>query len=85
MLDEYTARNNAALVELKETHRVDIRALPKEVLAALRTISAESVWRLAQHDDLSRRIFDSFENFSTNVIEYHKISEQAYLAARDDT
>ena len=33
MLDEYTARNNAALIELVETHGVQVKKLPDDVLA----------------------------------------------------
>ena len=38
MLDEYTARNNAALVELVETHGVQVRKLPDDVLAEIASV-----------------------------------------------
>ena len=42
MLDEYTARNNAALVDLRQKG-VQIKPLPDDVVQALRSISAEVI------------------------------------------
>ncbi len=82
MLDEYTARNDAALVELIETHKVDLQALPNDVLQALRKISEEVVLETAQTSPLARKIFDSFKQYQQGVQAYHAVSEQAYLNAR---
>ena len=54
MLDEYTARNNSALVELVETHGVDVRKLPDDVIAELRRLSAEVLDELGQDSEICR-------------------------------
>ncbi|MDA8781708.1 TRAP transporter substrate-binding protein [Porticoccaceae bacterium] len=82
MLDEYTARNNTALVELVETHGVELRKLPDDVVAQLRRLSEEVVAELAQDNDISRRIAESVKAFQEQAKAYHGISEEAYYEAR---
>ena len=82
MLDEYTARNNSALVELVETHGVDVRKLPDDVVAELRRLSAEIVEELAEDTEISRRIAESVKAFQKQAMTYHEISEEAYYRAR---
>ena len=48
LLDEYTASNNKALKELIETHGVELRKLPDDVIAALRESSREVVAEIAE-------------------------------------
>lgn len=82
MQTEYIARNNQALEALVNDHGVDVRKLPDAVLERLRTLSAEVVAEIADKDELSRRIFESFETFRRQVIQWSNISERAYLNAR---
>ena len=82
MLDEYTARNNSALVELVETHGVDVRKLPDDVIAELRRLSAEVLEELAEESEISRRIAESVKAFQKQAMTYHEISEEAYYRAR---
>ena len=82
MLDEYTARNNTALVELVETHGVEVRQLPDEVVAELRRLSAEVLEELAEDSEISKRIAESVEAFKQQAMTYHGISEEAYYNAR---
>ncbi|UCC55842.1 MAG: TRAP transporter substrate-binding protein DctP [Gammaproteobacteria bacterium] len=82
MLAEYTARNNAALKTLVEEHGVDVRRLPDEVLERLRELSHEVVSEIAAKDPLSGRVYDSFTQFSEQVIAWNDISERAYLNVR---
>ena len=83
MLDEYTARNNAALRELVDKHGVQLRKLPDDVLAALHAASDEVLEDLAAKDPMARKVHDSFRAFLADVAAYHRISEQAYINARD--
>ena len=85
---EYTARNNAALRELRETHGIDIRSLPMEVLAKLKEISDVVVQEIAEkeNDPFAYRVYNSYMDFQRNVRQWHSISEKAYydvLAALD--
>jgi TRAP-type mannitol/chloroaromatic compound transport system substrate-binding protein len=85
MLSEFTARNNAALDTLINEHNVQLRRLPEDVIAALRTASAEVVAEIADADPLAKRIYDSYMTFLRDVRRYHSISEQAYLNVRTDS
>ena len=84
MLDEFTARNNAALREMIEVHGVKLRKLPDDVLAALYKGSEEAMARLIESDPLAAEVQASFADFLRNVRAYHEISEQAYINARRD-
>ena len=79
---EYMARNHQALQVLKNEHHVDVRKLPDEVLARLRALSEEVVAELAEKDEFSRRVFESFNSFRDQVVEWQDISERAFLNAR---
>ena len=83
MLDEYTARNNRALQELVDKHGVQLRRLPDDVLIALKEASRESVEELAASDPMAAKVYASFLRFYEGVKNYHHISEQAYINARD--
>ncbi|MEE4278881.1 MAG: TRAP transporter substrate-binding protein [Halieaceae bacterium] len=84
MLDEFTARNNRALRELVERHKVKLRRLPDDVMAALYRGSEEAIQRLVDSDPLAARVYESFSSFLEDVRAYHEISEQAYINARRD-
>jgi TRAP-type mannitol/chloroaromatic compound transport system substrate-binding protein len=82
MVDEYTANNNAALHELVNVHKVEVRRLSDDVLARLKQLSDEVVHEVAQKSDLGRRVFDSYNKFYQQAKAWHDISERAYLNAR---
>lgn len=83
MLDEYTARNNAALVELKEKHQVDVRAFPQDVIEQLRSLSETALEELAASDPSIRKVYESYKAYRKGVVAYHEISERAYINTRD--
>lgn len=84
MLDEYTARNSSALQDLLRNHpRVQLRELPEDVLAALRRASDDALRELVEGDPASRRVYASWRAFADKVWPYHRISEQAYINARE--
>ncbi len=83
MLDEFTARNNAALKELVETHDVQLRRLPDDVLKALWEGSEVAMQALVAKDPMAAKVHASFISFYEGVRAYHHISEQAYINARD--
>ena len=84
LLAEYTARNNAALIELVEVHGVEVRRLPDDVLAELKKISLKITEEIVDDDPLSQRIYASYQQYRKGVIEFHEISERAYINARAD-
>lgn len=83
MLNEFTARNNAALRTLVDEHNVQLRQLPEDVLNALQNAAHEVLAEAAGDDPLAQRIYQSYMDFYADVKAYHAISEQAYINARD--
>ena len=82
-LDEYLARNNQALTELIEVHGVELRKLPDDVIEEFRVISNEILSDLAKEDEVIGKVYDSYIEFKDNVTEYHKISEDSFIEARN--
>ncbi|MBV1932566.1 MAG: TRAP transporter substrate-binding protein DctP [Porticoccaceae bacterium] len=82
MLDEYTARNNAALVSLVDEHGVQVRRLPDDVLIELHRISDEVLAELVAKDPQAKRVYESQKAFQKQATDYHEISEEAYYRAR---
>ena len=83
MLDEYLAKNNQALTELVEVHGVELRRLPDDVIEEFRTISDQILEELAQEDETIEKVYNSYKSFKKDVSEYHKISEDAFIEARN--
>jgi TRAP-type mannitol/chloroaromatic compound transport system substrate-binding protein len=83
MLDEFTARNNAALTDLVTNHGVQLRRLPDEILLALYRGSETVMRKLVAEDPLAAKVHASYQKFYEGVRAYHHISEQAYINARD--
>ena len=83
MLDEYLAKNNQALTELVEVHGVELRRLPDDVIEEFRMISDQILEELAQEDETIAKVYNSYKSFKQDVSEYHKISEDAFIEARN--
>ena len=83
VLDEFTARNAVALKAMVEEHGVEVRRLPDDVLQRFAELSKDVVEEAAADDELAGRILTSYQNFLAEVRDYHAISEQAYINARD--
>ena len=82
MLDEYTSRNNQALISLVNDHNVELRKLPDDVLAEFKRITKELLVEMTQEDESSKKIYESLSNFQQNVSQYHEISEEAIYELR---
>ncbi|MCC6562253.1 MAG: TRAP transporter substrate-binding protein DctP [Xanthomonadales bacterium] len=82
MLAEYTARNQDALKQLIETHKVEFRRLPDPVLAALRQQADAVLADLAQSDAFAKRVHDSYVAYREQVRAWAAISEVAFYQAR---
>jgi len=81
MLDEYTARNNAALNDLRSKD-IKILPLPDDVIARLKTISGQVIEESAAADPMFKKVYGSYSDFLKNVSDYHAISEEAYYKIR---
>ena len=82
MWDEYTAANNAAMQALVETHKVDMRPLPADVMLALKNTSAEVIQEQSDADPMFKKVYDSYSDFQIKVMKYHQISEFEYYKNR---
>lgn len=83
MLDEYTARNNAALETLKVKHGVEAKLLPQDVMQALKRASDEVVAEQISADPMFAKVMSSYQKFQQQVAAYHKISEVEYYKNRE--
>ena len=84
ILDEYTARNNTALVELVNVHNVQLRKLPDDVIAEFKVIANDILEENAANDETVNKVYQSYKKFKDGVSAYHKISEDAFIEARND-
>lgn len=83
MLDEYTARNNDALVELVNEHNVAVKPFPGDVLKSFAQMSEQLYGEYAANDPLFKRVYEHYSDYLYKVRGYHMLSEQAYLDARE--
>ena len=82
MLDEFTARNAAALRSLKE-QGVQVKRLPDDVLRRFSELATDVLIEAASDDELNLRILGSYQAFLAEVRGYHAVSEHAYVNARE--
>ena len=82
MLDEYTARNNAALDELVNKHGVKLRRLPDDVLKALKDASDEVIETLVAGNKEARKVYNSYRRFRDESLQTMAVAEQSYLNVR---
>jgi len=83
MMAEYTWGNAVALEQLKQNPDVELKRLPDDVLRLLKQLSAEVIDELAAEDEWAARIKASFDEFQRISIPSQRISELAYLNARE--
>ncbi|MGB0895676.1 MAG: TRAP transporter substrate-binding protein [Parashewanella sp.] len=82
MLDEYTARNNAALETLKAKHSVEVKTLPSDVMLALKKASTEVLTEQTAADPTFAKVMASYAKFQKQVSAYHQVSEVEYYKNR---
>lgn len=82
MQADYYARNRLALVQLRDDHKVVFKALPKDVLVALRKAADAVLTEIAARDPFSAKVYESFKKFRAEAREWHRVSEAAYDDAR---
>ena len=83
MLDEYTARNNKALNELIEKHNIELKKIPDNVLLELKRITDEVMEDFIADDEMAQKVYKSYKEYKEQVINYHRISEKAYIDTRE--
>ncbi|MFT4926125.1 MAG: TRAP-type mannitol/chloroaromatic compound transport system substrate-binding protein [Phenylobacterium sp.] len=82
MLDEYTARNNASLNQLVNKHGVKLKKFPADVMAKLKSATAEVMAEQIANDPKMKKVWDSYQAFFEQARAYHDISEKEYYLTR---
>jgi len=82
MLAEYTSKNNAALVELVSKHNVVLKRFSDDVLKSMGKLSKEVVEEVASLDPMSKKVYESFNKYRQQSINWNNIGEVGYSLAR---
>lgn len=83
MMAEYTWGNAVALRQMQENPDIEIRRLPDDVLELLRRLSKEAIDELTAKDEWAARIEASYREFQELSEPNQRISEYAYMHARE--
>ena len=83
IMAEYTWGNAVALEQMKKDPNIEIRRLPDDVLALLQRLSREAIEELSAKDEWGARIQASFDAFQKISVPNQRISELAYMNARE--
>ncbi|MDH3821795.1 MAG: ABC transporter substrate-binding protein, partial [Gammaproteobacteria bacterium] len=83
MAAEYTHGNAMSLAQLQQDPNIEIRAFPQEVVSLLKSITEEVIAELMAKDPASAKIGKAYFEYLEKVAANSRISEGAYLTARD--
>jgi TRAP-type mannitol/chloroaromatic compound transport system substrate-binding protein len=81
-LAEFNANNALSLRQLRDEGTVKIMKFDDALLKAFLTISKDVVAEVGARDELSRKIYASYQQFRTSVMDWSDIAERAFLNAR---
>jgi TRAP-type mannitol/chloroaromatic compound transport system substrate-binding protein len=81
-LAEFNANNALALRKLREEGTVKIQKFDDALLKALLRMSGEVVAEIGAGDDLTRKIYASYQQFRASIMHWSDISERAYTNSR---
>ena len=82
MLGEFNRRNGEALKILIDTHGVQLRRFPDDVMAALGKASETVLAELESADELTQRTYRSFRKFRDEATCWSQLAEQGFLDVR---
>lgn len=82
MYSEFIAKNGQALDTLVEQHDVQLRKFPAEVFDGFAEASEAVIADVANYDDISRRIVESYRSARRDFAAWTRISEQSYSDER---
>ena len=83
IMAEYTWGNAVALEQMKADPNIEIRRLPDDVLELLQRLSREAIEELSAKDAWAARIQASFDAFQNISEPNQRISELAFMNARE--
>jgi TRAP-type mannitol/chloroaromatic compound transport system substrate-binding protein len=81
-LAEFNANNALSLRKLRDEGTVKILKFDDSLLKAFLTISKDVIAEIGSGDDLSKKIYASYEQFRTSIMDWSDIAERAFLTSR---
>jgi TRAP-type mannitol/chloroaromatic compound transport system substrate-binding protein len=81
-LVEFNTNNALALRKLRDEGTVRILKFDDSILKAFHEISKDVVAAAGSEDDISKKIYRSYQQFRVSIIDWSDISERAYLNGR---
>ncbi len=83
MYAEFMAKNGQALATLINEHGVQLKKFSDEIFDAFGTAAEEGVAKVAEHDDMAKRNYESYITTRKDLAGWTDISEQAYSMGRN--
>ncbi len=81
-LAEFNANNALSLRKLRDEGMVKILKFDDDMLKAFRQIGEEVVAAAGSGDEIARKIYASYQQFRTSIMEWSDIADRAYLNSR---
>jgi TRAP-type mannitol/chloroaromatic compound transport system substrate-binding protein len=81
-LAEFNTNNALSLRNLRDEGTVKIQKFDDSLLKALLAISKDVVAEVGSGDELSKKIYASYEQFRGSIKDWNDVAERAFLNAR---
>jgi TRAP-type mannitol/chloroaromatic compound transport system substrate-binding protein len=81
-LGEFNANNAKALRQLRDEGAVHIRKFDDALLRRFLEVGREVVADIGSHDELSMRIYKSYDAFRSSIMDWSDVAERAFVNAR---
>ena len=81
-LAEFNANNALSLRKLRDEGAVKILKFDDALLKAFFAISKDVVAEIGSGDDLSKKIYASYQHFRASIMDWSDIAERAFLNSR---
>ncbi|MCB0645757.1 MAG: TRAP transporter substrate-binding protein [Saprospiraceae bacterium] len=78
VLSEFEAKNNEYLQKIIADKSTEVRKFSPEVLKALKEKSIETLEAIADGDEMSAKVYDSYKKFQTSINQWAEYSEKLY-------
>ncbi len=78
VISEFEAKNNEYLNKIINESDVELRKFNPEILNALKQYTEEVLEEIAQNDEMSKKVYQSFKVFASNIRNWAEYSEKLY-------
>ncbi len=77
-LSEFEAKNNIYLEKILAESQVQLKSFPSEVMKTLQEYTKEVYEEMAELDPMSKKVYNSFSNFSASIKKWSSHSERLF-------